>query len=207
MMTANQARAMFDDVKTNKPDRWPAAVQTLIVNALETIEYHESQINDLVDKTTKLNKALVQLLQGLRGTAEAPLEAEVAVGGEAPPEVPADVPAPANGHATQSDVEATMDAAVAAEAAEKRSGPRPAAPTARTPQRRPQPQGKAPARSAGPPPVGRPGTAPSAVGGFAPPAPGEVRIGGDGKPLSAEQAALEAQMDEAVAAEQAEKRG
>lgn len=54
------------------------------------------------------------------------------------------------------------------------------------------------------------GKAPTAVAGAsapatAPPTPNGQRLGADGNPLTAEEAALEAQMDAAIAAQEAEK--
>jgi hypothetical protein len=119
MFTANQARALFANVTETSPERWPAAVQTLIVDALNTNE--------------KLLRALVALnaeVKALRG------EALAAPAAESAPVVPAPVSSrkrDPNMDPQQAAVEDMMDAAIAAEESQKAAAAKAAPPAPQPP--------------------------------------------------------------------------
>ena len=116
-MTANQARILLDRVANEAPDRWPAAVQTILVGTLESLD--------------QLANALAALLEGAQPAAPAVGEAP-AVAQDAPPVDPDEADRRANLSPEELEREAMMDAAIAASESEKAPAPKrgrkPAAP-------------------------------------------------------------------------------
>jgi hypothetical protein len=111
MFTAEQARIMFENVVKEDPTRWPAAVQTLIVDALNTLEKVVRATSTLALEVKSL-KGEAPTVAGDEAPAEAAPEAEAAPAGIDPEEAERR----ANMSPEQRDLEAQMDAAVSAEA-------------------------------------------------------------------------------------------
>lgn len=59
MLTADKAQVLFANLIKEKPERWVAAVQTLIVDALKSIEIHEMNI-------AKHHRAITKLVYTVR---------------------------------------------------------------------------------------------------------------------------------------------
>lgn len=186
-MTSEQAKALFANVAQESPERWPAAVQTLVVGCFQQLEQYEANFRRLLEGTHALSLEIKALRERLGGSApqatpEAEVEAAAPVMGGMPiaPE-----PTPTVGISgepltpEQMELERTMNEAVAAEQAEK-AGARPA----------PRAQGGRP----------RPMAQPAQQAGKLRPVPKAPNAPVNGQDPAAAQAALEAQMDAGIAA-------
>lgn len=191
-LTSAQARALLENVYQQHPERWRAAVQTI----LDDLYRDHERLALVFDQLLRDAQRLYQQVQG-GGVAPAP--GTPRYGADGRPLSP-----------EQAAIEAEMDAAIGAQEEERRQAAAAAAqvasagagapsvggapPPPGSPPR-PRPAGR-PGRPPGPPPVGRPGAPPRPAA--APPTPNGTF--NDGTPWTPEQAAAEAQMDAAVAA-------
>lgn len=134
--TEAQARELLDNVAKQNPARWPAAMQTVAVDAIAAVEGLMKHVGEVEAKYDKVIRALVGELRAIRGggkpngASRAQAPAAVAPGEtvneaqEAPPAAASAVPEPAAAPAgdAQRAAEAMMDEAIAAEEAEKNGG-------------------------------------------------------------------------------------
>ncbi len=169
MPTAAEFAGAIDFVMKNKPEEWPAIVNSTIVAALKRAEELEKQVKILVFTLIKTGVIVVPSAQPAAASAN---------GAPAAPGVPPGSGAPRKGSngedltPQEAAIEEMMDSAPI-----DNSQPAPAI------------AGQGPAQRKG---FAKPAAAaPAANGG------GSQRVGGDGKPLSPQEAAIEDMMDEA----------
>lgn len=203
LYSPDQVRALLERMAHENPERWRAAIHTVILNLFEAF--------------APLHGPLIMVLQALesqmaQASGEQP-QADAAPAVSPPPQPSAPAKFSPTGERLGADgtplspeqaaIEALMDSAeVVPEAAPAPApapavAPKPAAPAPRqAPPSSVRKQGQGQSRPQQPPPRQRP-VAPPAV---PPPAvpQAETRVGADGTPLSPEQAAIEAQMDQAT---------
>lgn len=126
MLTAAQARELFANVP---PERWTAAVQTLVVDALETCEKLQAKLDRVALGAFVTAKEVKALREG--GVAEAPAEDTPTAAPAPEPAVPAASPPTvgADGEplsAEQAAIEAQMNEAIAGQQIEKQRATAPA---------------------------------------------------------------------------------
>lgn len=194
-MTEQEVRTILDRVSAEDPGKWPAAVQTILVaqaKVCEALTAQNKYLKERADEFAKFAKGFYAELRRMRGSAPSAAGAPAgeeepaaeATAAQPPPQAPPVGRDPNDGREPltpeQARIEAEMDAAIAAEEAEKPS----------------QPQVRKRSRPAGPQPVVPP----------SPPPPGAPAATKNGGGPSIDQATIEAQMDAAIAAGEAEKR-